>query len=166
MGTTTRIFAIVFILGAIAFWIFAFSPVARNIFQAPDQIADEAYVANIEATCAVTVAVIDAQPSPRSADSPESRANLVEDNNIEWQNMVAALATLEGGTEADRSLISRWLDDWDILLADRVNHVERLRTEGDVRFLNTVADGIFINERMQGFARVNDFRSCLPPGDL
>ena len=89
-----------------------------------------------------------------------------DSNNIEWQNMVAALATLEGGTEADRSLISRWLDDWDILLADRVNHVERLRTEGDVRFLNTVADGIFINERMQGFARVNDFRSCLPPGDL
>ncbi len=166
MGPVTRVFAVVFILGAIAFWIFAFSPWARQIFQAPDQIADEAYVATIEATCAATVAQLDALPSPRSADGPESRANIVENSNVALTAMRMALAELEGGTPEDRDLVSRWLEDWDILISDRMTHVERLRTEGDVRFLNTESDGIFIAERMSGFARVNEFRSCLPPGDL
>lgn len=166
MGVITRIFAVVFILGAIAFWIFAFSPWARQIFQAPDQLADEVYVANIEATCAATIAELDALPSPRSADNPEDRANIVENSNVALVRMRASLANLEGGTEADRNLVVRWLADWDILIGDRMTHVERLRTEGDVRFLNTERDGIFIAERMSGFARVNEFRSCLPPGDL
>ncbi len=166
MGRITRIFAVVFILGAIAFWIFAFSPWARQIFQAPDQIADEVYVADIEATCAATVAELDALPTPRSADGPESRANIVENSNVALVRMRTALAELEGGTAADRNLVMRWLLDWDILIGDRMTHVQRLRTEGDVRFLNTERDGIFIAERMSGFARVNEFRSCLPPGDL
>lgn len=166
MGMITRIFAVVFILGAIAFWIFAFSPWARQIFQAPDQIADEVYVADIEATCAATVAELDALPTPRSADGPESRANIVENSNVALVRMRTALAELEGGTAADRNLVMRWLLDWDILIGDRMTHVQRLRTEGDVRFLNTERDGIFIAERMSGFARVNEFRSCLPPGDL
>ena len=166
MGTLTRVFAVVFILGAIAFWIFAFSPLARQIFQAPDQLADETYVADIEATCAATVATLGELPSPRSASGPEERANIVENSNVVLVQMREDLAVLAGGTEADRDLVMRWLEDWDILIADRVTHVERLRTEGDVRFLNTEADGIFIAERMSGFARVNEFRSCLPPGDL
>lgn len=166
MGATTRFFAIIFIFGAIAFWIFAFSPWARQIFQAPDQIADETYVADIEATCAATLVELDALPSPRSADGPEARANLVEDSNVALLRMRMSLAELEGGSAADRDLVVRWLGDWDILIEDRFTHVDRLRTEGDVRFLNTEADGIFIAERMSGFARVNEFRSCLPPGDL
>ncbi len=166
MGTITRILAVIFILVSIAFWMFAFSPWARDIFQAPDQIADETYVANIEATCAAAVDALDALPTPRSADGPENRADIVESTNVVLVGMTENLAALEGGSDADRSLVSRWLEDWDVLIADRVSHVDRLRTEGDVRFLNTEADGIFIAERMSGFARVNEFRSCLPPGDL
>ena len=166
MGTITRILAAVFILICIAFWIFAFSPWARDIFQAPDQIADETYVANIEQTCAATVAQLDALPSARSADGPLERADIVENTNAVLVELTENLAALPGGSEADRSLVTRWLQDWDILIEDRVTHVERLRTEGDVRFLNTTADGVFIAERMNGFARVNEFRSCLPPGDL
>lgn len=166
MGATTRFFAIVFIIVAIAFWIFAFSPWARQIFQAPDQIADETYVADIEATCASTVARLDALPSARSADNPIDRADIVEDSNVALIAMTEDLAVLEGGTEDDQRLIRLWLEDWEIMIADRQSHVERLRTEGDVRFLNSEVDGIFVAERMNGFARVNDILSCAPPGDL
>lgn len=166
MGRTTRLLATVFILVAIAFWIFAFSPWARQIFQAPDQIADETYVANIEATCAATVAQLDALPSARSADGPIERADIVEDSNVALNALTLELAMLEGGTEDDRRLVNLWLQDWGILIGDRQTHVERLRTEGDVRFLNSEVDGIFVAERMNGFARVNDILSCLPPGDL
>ena len=166
MGTTTRILAIIFIFGAIAFWIFAFSPWARDIFQAPDQIADEAFVARIESTCAASVARLDALPSPRSADGPIERADIVEDSNVILTQLTDELAVLDGGTTDDQRLISLWLQDWEVLITDRENHVDRLRTEGDVRFLNTIVDDIFVAERMNGFARVNDILSCAPPGDL
>ncbi|MFT7473728.1 MAG: hypothetical protein ACI81L_000643 [Verrucomicrobiales bacterium] len=166
MGKWSRITAVVFILAVVAFWIFAFSPWARDIFVAPDQIQDEVYVAAIETRCADALAEMDALPSIRSATGPENRADNLEKANDALQRMRTDLATLDGGTVEDRELIIRWLDDWDFYLEDRDGHVDRLRTEGDVRFLNTERDGIFIAERMSGFARVNEIRSCLPPGDL
>lgn len=162
----TRVLATLFVLLSVAFWIFAFSPWARDIFQAPDQIEDEAYAIALENRCAETVAEIELLPTPRSATGPEDRASNIEQVNAALQLLRDDLAELDGGTEADAALISRWLDDWDFYIDDRVTHVERLRTEGDVRFLNTERDGIFIAERMNGFARVNEIRSCMPPGDL
>ncbi len=166
MGRKSRIAATVFVVLTAAFWVFAFSPWARQIFQAPDQIEDEVYNAALETRCAQTVALIDTLPSPRSATGPDDRADNVEQINAALIQMRVDLADIEGGTDGDRALIERWLDDWDFYLEDRVNHVERLRTEGDVRFLNTERDGIFIAERMNGFGRVNEIRSCMPPGDL
>jgi len=166
MGKRTRVLAVLFVCVSAAFWVFAFSPWARDIFQAPDQIEDEDYVAAIEFTCARALDEIDTFPTPRSATGPADRSNLVENTNSVLYQMQADLAALDGGTDADRELIIRWLDDWEFYLEDRVDHVDRLRTEGDVRFLNTERDGIFIAERMGGFARVNEIRSCLPLGDL
>ncbi len=166
MGRVTRALAVVFILVAIAFWIFAFSPQAREMFQAPDQLEDESYVAAIEQTCVDAVARLDALPSARSADDTAARADIVENSNVILGDMIGALAELSGGTEDDQRLIGLWLQDWEIVMADRETHVARLRTEGDVRFLNSEVDGIFVAERMNGFARVNDIESCAPPGDL
>jgi hypothetical protein len=166
MSRRTRVLAVLFIVLSAAFWAFAFSPWARDIFQAPDQIEDEGYLAAIELTCAGALDEIGTFPSPRSATGPEDRATLVENTNAVLQQMQADLAALNRGTDADRELVIRWLDDWDFYLEDRVDHVERLQTEGDVRFLNTERDGIFIAERMSGFARVNEIRSCMPLGDL
>jgi len=166
MGKGTRIAATIFVIVTVAFWMFAFSPWARDMFQAPDQIEDEAYVAAIEDRCALAVAKIDTFPTPRSATGPNDRADNLERVNAALIQMRADLGNLEGGTIEDRELIQLWLADWDLYIEDRVNHVERLRTEGDVRFLNTEHDGIFIAERLNGFGRVNEIRSCLPPGDL
>ena len=171
MGAITRGLAVIFILGAALFWIWAFSPLARERFQAPDEIMDPAFVVDIVTTCDAAYAELDALPSPRSATDPENRANIVEDSNVVLVNMRNNIAALEGGLPEDRALITLWLADWDILIDDRMTHVERLRTEGDVRFLNTEADGIFIAERMSGFARRNfarqpELAACLPPGDL
>lgn len=166
MGNGTRIAATLFVVLAASFWVFAFSPWARQIFQAPDQIEDEVYAVALETRCAETVALIDTLPSPHSATGPEDRADNVEQINAALVEMRLDLAEIEGGTADDQVLIERWLADWDFYLEDRINHVERLRTEGDVRFLNTERDGVFIAERMNGFGRVNDIRSCMPPGDL
>ncbi len=78
------------------------------------------------------------------------------------------LAVLPGGTDDDRVLVGKWLDDWAVYLGDRATHAHRLRTEGDVRpYLTALPSGAGSHvERMNGFARVNDMESCLDPGDL
>lgn len=161
-----RIAAAIFIIAAIAFWIFAFSPWARDIFQAVDQLEDEGLVLQLEDRCAAALAEMDALPSVRSAESPANRADNLELANAALVRMTEDIAGFGTAFPGDGRLIGLWLGDWDIYIADRVTHVQRLRTEGDVRFLNTEADGIFIAERMNGFARVNNMDSCQVPGDL
>jgi hypothetical protein len=82
--------------------------------------------------------------------------------------LVADLRGMDGGTTDDLVLVAGWFDDWDIYLADRRFHAQRLRTEGDVRpYLTALPSGAGSHvERMNGFARVNDMEGCLDPGDL
>jgi len=160
-----RIAATTFVVFAAGFWIFAFSPWARDMFQAVDQLADESLVDDLETRCAAALADLDALPSIRSAESPEERADNVELANAALQSMLEDIAAFPAADDDER-LLGLWLDDWEIYMADRVAHVDKLRAGEDVRFLNTEADGIFIAERMNGFARVNNMDSCQVPGDL
>ena len=72
-----RIAAIAFAVFAVGFWIFAFSPIARGLFQAVDQLEDEGLVLQIEARCVAALDELDALPSIRSAESPQERAGNV-----------------------------------------------------------------------------------------
>ena len=159
-------FAIAFVVFATGFWIFAFSPWARDMFQAVDQLQDENLVLEIEARCVAALDELDALPSIRSAESPGERAGNLDLANAALLGMTDDIANLGTAFEDDGRLIGLWLSDWEIYMADRVAHAERLREGQDVRFLNTEADGIFIAERMNGFARVNNMDSCQVPGDL
>lgn len=165
-GRITRIAATLFVLASLAFWIYAFSPLARERYVAVDGISDLAYRDQIELRCADAVTRIAELPSARSAASPKERANNLEVVNAELLSMMSEIGGLSSTVDDDLRLVGLWRDDWDIYLADRNAHVERLRTEGDVRFLNTEADGIFIASRMNGFARRNHLDSCETPGDL
>ncbi len=158
--------AIAFVVFAAGFWIFAFSPIARGLFQAVDQLEDEGLVVQIEARCVAALDALDALPSIRSAESPQERAGNLDLANAALFEMTDDIAGLGTALESDGRLIGLWLGDWDIYMADRVTHADRLRNGEDARFLNTEADGIFIAERMNGFARVNNMDSCQVPGDL
>ena len=162
----TRIAAIAFIVFAIGFWIFAFSPWARGIFQAVDQLEDEGLVVQIEARCVQALDELDALPSIRSTENPQDRAINLDLANAALFEMTDEIRGLGTAFEGDGRLIGLWLGDWDIYMNDRLVHADRLRQGQDVRFLNTEADGIFIAERMNGFARVNNMDSCQVPGDL
>ncbi len=166
MSKWTRAAATVFVIGCVAFWIFAFSPLARNLFQAPDGLQDDIYAERIERRCATARAALDDLPSVRSATSPEDRAvNLIDANTV-LDEMVTEIAVFDSTVAADQDLIRKWLADWQVYLDDRTAHVERLANGDDERFLNSESDGVFIAERMNGFARRNDLDSCETPGDL
>lgn len=166
MSTTTRFLATAFVVVSVAFWIFAFSPWARDLFTAPDQLEDEALVAAIDDVCAAARTDLFELPPARTATTPAERAEILVAANETLRQMRADLAMLPVDTPEDRRLVNLWLDDWDIYLGDRDTHINRLLTEGDVRFFNTVDNGVFIHERMDGFARVNNMDNCETPGDV
>lgn len=166
MGMRTRVLAAGFIAVCAAFWIFAFSPFARDIFSAPDEIEDDSYAESIQTICGRSQSEIASLPLAQTEESLTSRAATITSATDELEGMVDNLRTLAGGNVEDRELVDRWLDDWDIYIQDRRTHVERLGDEGDVRFLNSEVNGIFISERMDGFARRNDLETCETPGDI
>ena len=164
--TPARALAGFFAFACIAFWIFAFSPWARDIFTAPDQLEDETYVAALDSLCAEAQARVEALPSARSAATPADRIAAVTAGTEILDRLVEDMAALAGGTADDRRLVGLWLEDWEIYLDDRSRHAERLLTEGDVRFLNTEDNGVFVAQRMDGFSRVNELDACVLPGDI
>ena len=165
-GMITRVLAIAFILFATAFWAFAFSPWARDIFTAPDQLESEVLLSDLEGRCAAARSLIDELPAASLATSAAERAPVVAEATSILETMVSDLRALSPENADDARLLGLWLDDWNVYLGDRHVHAVRLVEEGDVRFLNTEDRGIFVHERMDGFARVNDLDSCETPGDI
>jgi len=113
-GTFTRVLATLFVVCAIAFWLFAFSPWARDIFQAPDQIADETYVSALDGRCAAARSLLLELPLAQNATSPVERASALSEANDILTEMANDLAGIDGGTDNDRRLVGLWLEDWDI----------------------------------------------------
>lgn len=165
-GPITRVLATVFVVFAIGFWAFAFSPWARDVFTAPDQLESEALVADVERRCTTARSLIAELPAASLATSAAQRSTVVEEATSILEDMVADLRVIDHEYPDDARLLGLWLDDWQVYLADRHAHADRLVNEGDVRFLNTERNGIFIHERMDGFARVNNLDSCQTPGDI
>jgi len=166
MGTTKRVIVVLFVAACTAFWVFAFSPWAREMFQAPDQLEDDTTVAALISHCADAAELLDDLPPASQIATPADRAVVLIEANEILGAMRNDLATVPTSNEEDARLVRLWLADWDIYLGDRDEHVNRLNTEGDVRFFNSIDNGVFIHERMDGFARVNDLGPCETPGDI
>jgi len=153
------------LVGAMAaMWFYAFFLAPSGN---PDRLDDRVWATATEARCAATAAVVDALPSSTTATDPAARADLLDRATDELDALVADLGLIEGGNGDDRSLITAWLEDWQVYLDDRRRHTDRLRAEGDIEpLLTALPSGGSHLERQNGFARVNDMRSCLDPGDF
>ena len=178
----SRTAIIIFILGSVMFWVWAFSPLAPR--GNADRIPDREFPVAAESTCADTRTLLDTINAdvPRLTE-PAQRAVIVDEATDALALMVGQLeqtaadvyADLRSGvTESERleeldewhTVIGRWIDDWTVYVADRRNHADRLRAEGDVEVLLSLVDDVDVAERLTGFAHVNDMESCEVPGDL
>ena len=170
----------VFVAGTFGFWIWAFSPWARS--ENPGRLDDRSFVAWADERCGRARAAIDGLPTARQAGSRAERADQVDQGTAEVEALVADLrgaaasslaAATDGAGPPDATLVRRWLDDWDVYVADRRNHAERLRSADDdtpdreLRFLLVdMTEGSTYTERMDGFARLNNMDACQVPGDV
>ncbi|NNE75174.1 MAG: hypothetical protein HKN26_16025 [Acidimicrobiales bacterium] len=168
--TAGRIGLTALVLSIVLFWAWAFSGLV-NFPWAPsevnvDEMGDQVLVTRADAACEVAQDRIDVLPRANTVGSPAERADLVVLGNEIIVELLRELRTLTADNADDQFSYDEWLDDWDIYLSDRERHVERLRTEGDVRFRLTDVGTQHLTNGIDGFARVNDMDNCEVPRDL
>ncbi|MDG2426805.1 MAG: hypothetical protein P8M16_00135 [Acidimicrobiales bacterium] len=160
-----RVFLTLLVVAMGVLWVYAFflAPAGN-----PDRMEDRSWPEAAQVRCLAARAEIALLPTARQAGSPDERAKDLDEATVIIRNLVNDLVVLPGGTDHDRSLVALWIADWEIYLADRLAHAERLRSDGDVKPLLTAlpSGSGSVLERMNGFARVNDFEACLDPGDM
>lgn len=177
--TIGRVLGTGFVVASFGFWVWAFTPWARS--ENPARLDDRGFVAQAEARCAAAQVEIAQLPTPRQVATPAERADVValatssvEALTVDLRIAADALSeTSDSDGPSDAALVSDWLQDWDRYIADRRQHVARLRAadestpDKDFRFLlSDIVPGGVYTERMDGFARLNDMDSCQVPGDL
>jgi hypothetical protein len=165
-GTTVlRVFLALLVVAMGVLWVYAFFLAPSGN---PDRMEDRSWPEAAQVRCQAARTEISLLPTARQAGSPAERADDLDEATAVVRRLVDDLATIPGGTDHDRSLVSSWLADWEVYVADRLAHAERLRTAGDVKpLLTALPSGAgSVLERMNGFARVNDFEACLDPGDM
>lgn len=159
-----RTIGIAIVAASVSLYLFAISPWSPR--DVPDNLEDTAFELAAEPRCAVFQAELNALPRAGTATSPAERADVLEQANTILSAMVLDLRPVVTGSESDRQILVDWLDDWDLYIADRANHVERLRTLGDVPFQVTERYGRQISRPIDRVAQVNNMVSCATPGDL
>ena len=174
-----RCLAAVVIAGSFVFWVWAFTPWARN--ENPARLDDRSFVAWADERCALAQARIADLPSPREADSPQQRASQITQGTDEIADLVAELRiaaselseSTSGEGPSDADLVHHWLADWETYLSDRRAHETKLHAanvdtpDRELWFLmsDVMAGGVY-TERMDGFARLNNMDACQVPGDV
>lgn len=164
--TKARIAVTVIMLGIVGFWIYGLGP--WRPLTNPDSLDDPTYATAAESICAAAVANIDTLPQAASATSPEGRADTIEEANGFLDRMLRSMEAERraDATEHDKVILDRWLGDWNTLLGDRERHVDRLRSEGDIRFEVTQVGSSSVASRVNALALVNGMPSCGLPTDL
>ena len=163
--TALRVFLTLLVAAMAVLWVYAFFLAPSGN---PDRMEDRRWPEAAQARCQAARDEISDLPTARQAATPAQRADDLDEATLVVRRMVDALDRIPGGTDHDLSLVAHWLDDWEVYIADRLNHAKRLRTEGDVKPLMTALDSGAgsVLERMNGIARVNDMEACLDPGDM
>jgi hypothetical protein len=164
--TLGRVLAITVVIAIVAFWAYAFSPLAPD--QKADGLQDDALVANANAHCRAANEQIDALPRAMDSPTPAQRSDVVVQANGYVAEMVDNLRSdAANATGRDRELLDQWFADWDTYLERREVYAQELRTsdEGAV-FTVPARNGGQITETMDGFARTNDLYDCLVPLDV
>ena len=151
----------------VAFWLALLGwTVAGNRGDPPDRIDDPAFAAAAEPICAATVARIDALGLPTEVESPQERADMVDQENVLLRAMVVDLEALPrpGGEQGE--WVATWLVDWRTHIADRQAWADDLQQGDDHVFIETARGNEHVSKVIDNFADVNEMVSCATPGDV
>lgn len=136
-----------------------------------DRLDDTAWTQNAETTCARSTPVFDALPFASELDSPEQRADVLDDGSDELETMVGRLESLGPPDDEDEAAaVEAWLADYRVFITDRRAYADAQRDPADERydqaFSVTDREGFQIDVLIDDFARVNYMESCETPDDV
>ena len=155
----------VVVAASFAVWIYAYSGLAER--DAPDLLGDRALAQSAENICAAAMAELSAMPNALdAADGPE-RAGQIRQTTTGLQAMVTDLEALNLSDDRDQRIFSGWLNDWRVMLGDRLDYADAIEVDDQAQFL--VSDlGVRerLDKRLTRFANTNLMTSCAAPTDV
>ncbi len=152
----------------IAFWVWAFSPLAPRGH--PDKLDDDTFSVYAEGRCSTAVnQVANDVPLASAAATVGERAEQINEATDIFAVMVEDLTERapEVGSR-DGDLVQLWLTDWGIYLDDRYAYAEDFRAGLDAPFTVTVAGAGRgqITDPIDSFAIANLMDACASPQDV
>jgi len=156
--------AIVVAIASGALWVTAILLSGR--YKPAGYLTDRSFPTAAERICAKAVADLKEFPPAYKSKSPAERATVIEGTTDRLQQMLDELRT-KVPTGSQAKWIDRWIDDWELHIADRRDFAERLRKGGaKEEFLETVKYGTQISKSLDHYADINKMPSCATPGDV
>jgi hypothetical protein len=136
-----------------------------------DRLGDTRWTEAAEETCAESTTFFASLPLASEVDSPEERADLLDQATDEVEVLVARLEGLVLPRDAEEArAVRRWLDDYRTYIQDRRAYAAAQRDPSHPRydkpFLVTDRGGFQIDVLIEDFAHVNRMESCEPPDDV
>lgn len=177
-----RVVVGVAVIGSFGVWAYAYSGAADR--PPPDEL--DSTRAHLEATdrgedyeelpgvpfygrraSAICSGAMDRLPDARRATSGPERADQLQQANGILLTMITELRALPVATQRDDELRDLWLDDWEVLVADRDRYAQAVASDPAAVFsVSDVADNERLERRLTRFARTNLMLPCGAPSDL
>lgn len=156
------------LVASFGIWGYAFSKqLSDDLPDPPDLLNDLAWAEEAEQVCARTLSTVEAMPGALDAADEVERADQLVATTAVFQQMVNELGDIPASTERDVEMTSGWLADWNILLTNRLDHAERLRSDPEaVLTISGSPEGERLDKRVTRFARTNNMMSCATPTDV
>ena len=162
-ATWRRLLIGVVIFGMLLMWGYGlFGP--RS--EAPGSLSSAEFASTAEPTCTDARAAIDELPRAHETEDPIDRADVIDEANDHLTAMSTELRTQVPTEKTDAAMVTEWLDDWDVLIADRQRFADAIRTDRTARYLETEKAGNHLSEALNRFAEINEMPSCADPGDV
>ncbi len=143
----------------IVFWVWALFFATK---EAVNKVDDRAWAERAEALCVTTKAQLRELDAQASADLTV-RADLVEESTDLLSEMLDDIVVVVPTDEKGQAIVPEWESEYRLLLQDRYNYAERLRSGQNVPFTETAINGVPITERIEKFALDNEMPTCAPP---
>jgi hypothetical protein len=157
-----RVLVVVAIVSIAAMWLYVWLPFPKP--RPADVLDDDSFARTAEPICSATIESLRTLPLVTQDSPPDELADVVAQADDELRSMAADLRALPRPGGRDGELLGRFLDDWDVHLADRDAWVERLRSGDDGPFTETVIrNGDGASGYLSEFATVNRMPSCGAP---
>jgi hypothetical protein len=165
-GWSTKV-QVVVLVANIAFWaaILGWTLMSGEV-EPPDRLDQRAFPTAAEPRCADARDDIDALGLPTDVETPEERADMVDEENGILTAMVDDLEALDRPTGEEGEWVGQWLADWRTHIQDRQDWADDLRAGDDHAFVETDRGGEQVSNVIDNFAEVNEMESCATPGDV